>query len=163
MKYLILAMVAVSSLLPACAQPQRKSPHETVSGGNISITYGRPAKKGREIFGALVPFGQVWRAGADEATEITFKADGQLGGKPVKAGTYTLFVIPTEKEWTIILNSQLKQWGAYEYEKNKGKNVLEVKTPVTKQSAVTESFTIKVESGKISFAWDTTQVTVPAS
>lgn len=163
MKYLILAMVAVSSLLPACAQPQRKSPHETVSGGNISITYGRPAKKGREIFGALVPYGQVWRAGADEATEITFKTDGQLGGKPVKAGTYTLFVIPTEKEWTIILNSQLKQWGAYEYEKNKGKNVLEVKAPVTKTSAAAESFTIKVEGGKISFSWDTTEVAVPAS
>ncbi|MBZ5856493.1 DUF2911 domain-containing protein [Flavihumibacter profundi] len=162
MKYLFLAIVAISSILPACAQ-ERKSPHETVTGGNISITYGRPAKKGREIFGALVPYGQVWRAGADEATEITFKKDGSLGGKAVKAGTYTLFITPTEKSWTIILNSQLKQWGAFDYEKNKAKNVLEVSAPVNMLGASTESFTIKIAGGKITFEWDKTQVSVPAS
>ncbi len=163
MKYLFLAIIAISSILPACAQQQRKSPHETVSAGNISVTYGRPAKKDREIFGALVPYGKVWRAGADEATEITFTADGSLGGKPVKAGTYTLFTIPGEKEWTIILNSQLKQWGAYEYEKHKGKNVLEVTAPVKQLSAPVESFTIRVDNGQLIMEWDKTQVAVPAS
>lgn len=163
MKYLVLAFVAISAILPACAQPQRKSPHETVSGGNVSVTYGRPAKKDREIFGALVPYGQVWRAGADEATEITFAKDGTLGGKPVKAGTYTLFVIPTEKSWTIILNSQLKQWGAYEYDKHKAKNVLEVTAPVKAGGSVVELFTIKVAGGQLSFEWDKTQVSVPVS
>lgn len=163
MKYLLLAFVAISAILPACAQQERKSPHETVSNGNVSVTYGRPAKKGRDVFGGLVPYGQVWRAGADEATEITFKKDGSLGGKPVKAGTYTLFVLPTEKSWTIILNSQLKQWGAYEYEKHKAKNVLEVSAGVKAISTPAESFTIKVEGGQLIFEWDKTQVAVPVS
>lgn len=110
-----------------------------------------------------MPYGQVWRAGADEATEITFAKDGTLGGKPVKAGTYTLFVIPTEKSWTIILNSQLKQWGAYEYDKHKAKNVLEVTAPVKAGGSVVELFTIKVAGGQLSFEWDKTQVSVPVS
>lgn len=163
MKYLLLAFVAISAILPACAQPERKSPHSTVSQGNISVTYGQPAKKGREIFGGLVPYGQVWRAGADEATEITFVKDGTLGGKPVKAGTYTLFVIPTEKSWTVILNSQLKQWGAYEYDKHKAKNVLEVAAPVNAIGSAVESFTIKVAGGQLIFEWDKTQAAVSIS
>lgn len=162
MKSLLLALVAISFMLPACAQ-DRKSPHETVNSENISVTYGRPAKKGRDIFGALVPYGKVWRAGADEATEITFKKDGSLGGKPVKAGTYTLFVIPNESEWTIILNSQLKQWGAYEYDKHKDKDVLKVNAPVSKTGSPVESFTIRIEGGNLIMEWDNTQVSVPAS
>ena len=162
MKSLLLGLVAISFMLPACAQ-NSKSPHETVSSENVSVTYGRPAKKGRDIFGALVPYGKVWRAGADEATEITFKKDGSLGGQPVKAGTYTLFVIPNEKEWTIILNSQLKQWGAYEYDKHKDKDVLKVSGQVGKTAAPVENFTIKIEGGQLKMEWDTTQVTVPVS
>jgi hypothetical protein len=162
MKSLLLGLVAISFMLPACAQ-NRKSPHETVSSENISVSYGRPAKKGRDIFGALVPYGKVWRAGADEATEITFKKDGSLGGQPVKAGTYTLFVIPNEKEWTIILNSQLKQWGAYEYDKHKDKDVLKVNVPVGKTDAPVENFTINIENGKMIMDWDTTRVAVPFS
>src|SRR5258708_39461886 len=96
----------------ACAQPSHpNSPHDTVSGKNIKVTYGRPYKKGREIFGGLQKYGEVWRCGADEATEISFAKDGTFGGKPVKAGKYTLFVIPNEKEWTIILNGDTKFWG----------------------------------------------------
>jgi hypothetical protein len=162
MKSLLLALVAVSFMLPACAQ-NRKSPHETVNNENVSVTYGRPAKKGRDIFGALVPYGKVWRAGADEATEITFKKDGSLGGKPVKAGTYTLFVIPNATEWTLILNGQLKQWGAYEYDKHKDKDVLKVSAPVGKTSGVVENFTIRLDGGNLILEWDTTQATVPVS
>lgn len=160
MKYLLMAFVAISTILPACAQEKRKSPHETVKSGNVSVTYGRPYKKGRDIFGGLEPYGKVWRAGADEATEITFAKDGSLGGKPVKAGTYTLFVIPEKTEWTIILNSQLKQWGAYDYEKIKGSDVLSVKAPVKNLSAPVEQFTISFASGNMIFAWDKTEVAV---
>lgn len=161
MKYLLLAFVAISSILPACAQDQqRKSPHETVKDGNISVTYGRPYKKGRDIFGGLEAFGKVWRAGADEATEITFAKDGSLGGQPVKAGTYTLFVIPEKTEWTIILNSQLKQWGAYDYDKNKDKDVLKVKAPVKTLGSPVEQFTIRFNAGNMIFAWDKTEVAV---
>lgn len=160
MKALFLALVSVSFILPACAQ-DRKSPHETVANGNVSVTYGRPAKKGRDIFGALVPYDKVWRAGADEATEITFKKDGSLGGKPVKAGTYTLFTVPSQNEWTIILNSQLKQWGAYEYDKHKDKDVLKVTAPAKKTDKVVESFTIRFDGGNMVMEWDNTQVAVP--
>ena len=79
----------------------------------MTVRYGRPYKKGREIFGKLERYGMVWRCGADSVTTITFSKNAFLGGKPVKAGTYTLFAIPNKKDWTIILNSVLGQWGAY--------------------------------------------------
>src|SRR5260221_13889763 len=107
------------------AQPSHpKSPHDTVKTKDITVTYGRPYKKGREIFGKLEPYGKVYRCGADEATTISFAKDGTFAGKPVKAGTYSFFVIPNETKWTVILNSKLGQWGAYDYSKNKDKDVL---------------------------------------
>src|SRR6185312_4841008 len=93
------------------AQPNHpNSPHDTVSTKDVKVTYGRPSMKGREIFGKLVPYGKVYRLGADEATTITFAKDGTFGGKSVKAGTYSLFAIPGEKNWAIILNGNPKQW-----------------------------------------------------
>src|SRR5580692_41757 len=75
----------------SCAQMEKRvSPHDTLRTKDVTVTYGRPYKKGREIFGKLEPFGKVYRCGADEATTITFAKDGTFGGKPVKAGTYTL-------------------------------------------------------------------------
>ena len=106
MKHILFFLLAGLFVLPACSQ-SRKSPHETVEGDNIKVSYGRPYKKGREVFGGLEKYGKVWRTGADEATEITFTKDGTFGGKPVKAGTYTLFTIPEKDKWTVILNSQL--------------------------------------------------------
>src|SRR6201985_2932184 len=119
---LFTVFLAVTTM--ATAQQPRKSPHDTLRTKDITVTYGRPYKKGRDIFGKLEPYGKVYRVGADEATTITFKTDGTFGGKPVKAGTYTLFAIPNEKEWTVILNGQLKQWGAFDYDKYKDKDVL---------------------------------------
>ena len=107
----------------------------------MTITYGRPYKKGREIFGKLEPFGKVYRVGADEATTITFKNDATFGGKPVKAGTYALFAIPNEKEWTIIFNSETGQWGDTHDGKanfDPKKNVLEVTAKVKDEKDVQE-------------------------
>jgi hypothetical protein len=140
------------------------SPHETVSSDNVSVTYGRPYKKGRDIFGGLVPYNEVWRLGADKATQITFSKDVKFAGKPVKAGTYTLFAIPTEKEWEFILNSQLDQWGAFSYEKNKDKDVLHVKVPASKIEDVVDQFTIRFPSKTLMvLEWDKTQVSLPIS
>lgn len=161
MKYIVLTMVAFMALT-ASAQNQRKSPHETVSSDNVSVTYGRPYKKDRDIFGGLEKFGKVWRVGADEATTITFNKDVKFGGKPVKAGTYTLFAIPNEKEWTIILNSELGQWGAYNYDKIKDKDVVQVTVPVQKLSEAVEQLTIGFpDAAAVAIAWDKTRVEVP--
>lgn len=138
-----------------------ESPRITAEGQNVKVAYGQPSKKGRAIFGELVPYGKVWRLGANEATEITFEKNGSFGGKPVKAGTYTLFTIPEANQWTFILNSSLKQWGAYKYEEIKGNNVLQVKAPATKTSAPVEKLTITVPAGKLVVEWDNTRVEVP--
>ena len=82
---------------------------------NITIDYGRPGVKGRTIWGNLVPYNAVWRAGANEATKITFAADVKINGKKLKAGSYSFFAIPTEKKWTLIFNKVADQWGAFEY------------------------------------------------
>lgn len=157
-KLLILSLVLFFGL---GASAQKKSPHDTVTAKNVKVTYGRPYKKGREIFGGLERYGKVWRTGADEATQITFEKDVTFGGKPVKAGTYTLFTIPNEKEWTVILNGQLGQWGAYDYDKNKGKDVAQITVPVKKLDKVVEQHTIRFADPGMIIEWDKTQVTVP--
>ena len=111
--------------LPAFAQAQlqlpSKSPNahfsQTVGLTEITIDYSSPGVKGRKIWGAVVPYGQVWRAGANEATRITFSKDVIVGDTAVPAGTYSFHAIPTAKEWTLILNKTAKQWGSYEYAK----------------------------------------------
>jgi hypothetical protein len=159
--FLFLASIFFTGFV-ACSQPP-VSPHDTVTSKNVKVTYGRPYKKGREIWGKLVPYGQVYRLGADEATNITFMKDGMFGGKPVKAGTYTLFATPTEKSWTLILNGQLGQWGAYDYEKYKDKDVLKVSVDVHNLEKSVEQFTFRFDKGALIIEWDKTQVSVPVS
>ncbi len=137
------------------------SPAATAESANVKITYGQPSKKGRVIFGGLEKFGTVWRTGANGATEITFKKDGKFGGKAVKAGTYSLFSKLGEKEWTIMLNSELKQWGSFGYEKIKDKNVAEVTVPVKTLKDVVEKLTITTDDKTLTISWDTTSVSVP--
>lgn len=161
---LLLSSLFLFGGLVASAQPTHpNSPHDTLKTKDFTVTYGRPYKKGREIFGKLEPFGKVYRVGADEATTITFVKDGSFGGKPVKAGTYALFAIPTEKAWTIILNSNPKQWGAYDYDKNKAKDVLQVQVPVTMLSAAVEQLTIAAPGKTLTISWDMTKVSIPVS
>ncbi len=156
--FLITVLIATTSF----GQAGRKSPHDTVSTTNTSVTYGRPFKKEREIFGGLEKYDRVWRVGADEATTITFKKDVKVGDKEIKAGTYTLFAIPTENEWTLIFNSKLGQWGAFGYEKNKANDVAQVKVPVKKLETAIEQLTIRFEGeNAMLIEWDKTQVAVP--
>ncbi len=130
---------------------------------NIKVVYGQPSKRGRVIFGdnGLEKYGKVWRTGANEATEITFKNDVMFGGKMVKAGTYTLFTIPNAKEWDVILNSTLGQWGAYDYEKIKGNDVAMVKVPVSTAKTPIEKMTITPANNSIAIAWDNATVSIP--
>jgi hypothetical protein len=143
------------------AQKTPASPRIKAESENVSVAYGQPSKKGRVVFGGLEKFGTIWRTGANEATEITFKKDVKFGGKSVKAGTYSLFTKLGEKEWTIILNSELKQWGAYGYDKIKDKNVAEVTVPTKKLKDVVEKLTITTDDKALTISWDQTSVSVP--
>jgi Protein of unknown function (DUF2911) len=159
----MLLMLISVSLLSAKDKEKRASPMATAKGKNVSVTYSRPYKKGRAIFGSLVPYGEVWRTGANEATEITFAKSGSFAGKPVKAGTYTLFTIPTATAWTVILNSELKQWGAFGYDKVKDKDVLQATVQSTHLDHVVEQFTITVKDNGLLLEWDQTSVLIPMS
>jgi hypothetical protein len=138
-----------------------KSPLTSAKNNIASVSYSQPSKRGRVIFGDLVPYGKVWRTGANKSTDVTFTTDVMFGGKEVKKGTYALFTIPEEKEWTIILNAVPKQSGAFDYDKNKDKNVVEVKAPVTSIAASQEKFTISFKGNNMVFTWDQTAVMVP--
>lgn len=131
----------------------------------IKITYGQPFKRNREIFGALVPYNQVWRTGANEATEITLTKDVKIGNHILKAGTYTIFTIPNPNEWTIIFNKSLGLWGAYDYEKVKAQDVLQVKAKVSQTEDMYEAFTIKLTEAPygadMEVIWDRIKVTLP--
>jgi hypothetical protein len=130
---------------------------------DVEVVYSRPSMKGREVFGGLVPYGQVWRTGANNATRITFSTPVKLQGTPVGAGTYELFTIPGTDEWTVILQKAGKQWGAYAYDQ---KN--DVARVTAKPVALTdpyETFTIGIndirdESATLNLVWEKTRVRV---
>lgn len=166
--FLCTFLAAVVSMAQAQDKKPPVSPKLTVESPdkNIKVIYGQPSKKGRVIFGAdgsssLEKYGKVWRTGANEATEVTFKNDVMFGGKMVKAGTYTLFTIPGEKEWSVILNSTLGQWGAYDYEKIKGTDVATIQVPVSMNKTPIEKLIITPANSSIAIAWDNMTISVP--
>ncbi len=116
-------LLSFSALGAAQAQTKIKLPQASpaasvktaVGTSEVTINYHRPGVKGRKIWGELVPLGQVWRLGANNATTITFADAVKVEGKDVPAGTYGLFAIPAQDKWTLILNKEAQQWGAYSY------------------------------------------------
>ena len=133
---------------------------QTVGTAQVSIAYSRPFVKGRDVFGGLEPYGKVWRAGANEATVIVFPIDVKVEGSDLPAGAYSLFTIPDEKEWTIIFNSQPKQWGAFSH--NAELDVLRVHTnsrSAHHQEMLTYSFEeVTNEGATVVLHWGTTQI-----
>ncbi|MBS1690104.1 MAG: DUF2911 domain-containing protein, partial [Bacteroidetes bacterium] len=103
----------------------------------------------------------VWRTGANEATEITFKKDGTFAGQHIDAGTYTLFTIPGQDNWEVILNSKLGQWGAFGYDKVKNQNVLEATVPAKHVHKTVETFNIEVNKHSLDLEWEHTRVSIP--
>ena len=155
------ALLAVISFQSSCA-PNQASPRAYAESKDVKLNYGQPSKRDRVIFGQLVPYGEVWRAGANEATEITFAKNATFGGRPIKAGSYTLFIRPEKDKWTIILNSQLKQFGAFSYDKYKDKDVLAVDVPVKATGSVVEKLTYRFPSpDNLVIEWDNVQVSIP--
>jgi hypothetical protein len=144
------------------AQRQRASPHEktqaTIDGATISVEYGRPYVKGRKIFGELVPFGKVWRTGADEATTIVTDKALAFGTLTVPAGTYTLYTLPNEKEWTLIISKKTGQWGASYPE---GEDLGRVPMKVSATAGPVEQLTIALADtpagGELQIEWAATR------
>ena len=123
----------------------------TIDGVDIIVTYGRPQVKGRTVWGGLVGYGQVWRAGANEATVISFSKDLTINGEALPAGVYGFFVIPQEGEWTLIFNNQAKQWGHFSYDATH--DALRVKaTPVAGENV--EELDYVVEGNQVLLRWE---------
>lgn len=158
---LIFILTAFTSS-PVSAQKKIASPRDSVSGkvgkANISINYGSPSVKGRVIWGDLVPYGKVWRAGANEATTFTTDQPVMVEGKELPAGKYGFFVIPNEKEWTIIFNKTAKQWGAYEYKDKE--DALRVTVKPVKSSQPNERLVYKINPNGIALVWENLEVPV---
>lgn len=132
----------------------------------LRIIYSRPNKANRQIFGSeIVPYGKVWRLGANEATELNLFTDAKIGGKKVPAGRYTLYALVSEKNWTFIINKETDTWGAFKYDASK--DVCRITVPVEKMDAPIESLTIDLEKAgngvNLVAGWDVISATLPIS
>jgi hypothetical protein len=170
---LLVPAPAADSSLPAIAPRDTVKPELRPSpvalavykdeGNYIKLVYGQPFKKGRILFGNIAKWGQVWRTGANEATEITFTRDLKVDGKVCRAGTYTLFTIPNPDKWTIILNSELGQWGAYSYKPER--DVLRFDVSAQKSEQIFEALTFKFNEtdagADLVLHWDDVMVNIP--
>jgi len=166
---IILAFVGFQVLK---SQTKKYSPEDTVSiqqnDLEISVYYNRPYKKDRVIFGELVPYGEVWRTGANEATTFTNTSDIQIMGKALPAGTYTLWTIPEADQWTVIFNKKQYGWGLGidgKASREPDADQLQVKVPVQALSEPVEQFTISLEQEPLLMIleWDKTKIEVPLS
>ena len=151
------------------ASAQRPSPAASAScdlgGKTIKTDYSSPRVKGRKIFGGLVPFGEVWRTGANEATSFVTSADIVVGGKAVPAGSYTIFTVPNADKWTLIINKKTGEWGIpYKYESDE---LARVDMKVSKLPSPMENFTIAYDkSGSgctLRMDWESTRASVDIS
>lgn len=159
-RFTFLMLALVTALSSTLAQEKPASPQATATGkvgaANVKIVYSQPSARGRKIMGGLVPYGEVWRTGANEATTIEFDKPVKIEGKDLAAGKYALFTIPGENEWTIIINKDVKQWGAFKYKESD--DVLRVSVKPTKTSAPVEQFNIAVGKDDVQLKWENTAV-----
>jgi hypothetical protein len=161
------ALLMSSILWSQSDKANRPSPPATatgkVNGATITINYSSPAVKGRKIWGGLVPYGQVWRAGANEATIFETDKDIQVEGKPLPAGKYSLYAIPGENEWTIIFNSEIGQWGIKrtgETTRDAAKDKLEVTVKPRKAESMAERLAYEVTDNGFVLRWENVEVPV---
>jgi hypothetical protein len=143
------------------------SPTQTIQQdfgiSSMQLIYSRPNMRGRKVFGDLVPFGKVWRTGANQATRIKFSDDVMIGGQPLKAGEYALYTIPGENEWEVIINKGSANWGTnYKQEDD----IVRVKARPTRLNDPVETFTmqfenIKPNSADLKILWERTAIAVP--
>ncbi len=156
--FLTLLVSAFSS-----AQEKKASPAETakgkINGADITINYGSPSVRGRVIWGELVPFGQVWRAGANDATTFETTKDLTVSGQKLPAGKYALFIIPGKDKHTVIFNTDAKQWGSYDYNLKKDQLRVDVKPKQRTESA--EKLEYKVNKDNVTLSWEKIDIVIP--
>jgi len=161
----VLVAALSASAIPCAAQgvsPKAKAACKFADGKTITVNYSSPRMRGRKIFGDLVPFGEVWRAGADEATTFVPSADVIVGGKNVPAGKYTLFTLPAPTKWSLIISKQTGEWGIPYPGEQFDFGRMEMK--VSKLSAPLENFTISFDqtgtSCTMKLDWETTRASI---
>ncbi|MEP6713640.1 MAG: DUF2911 domain-containing protein [Ferruginibacter sp.] len=129
------------------------------------VTYSRPQRNNRVIFGDLIEYGKVWRLGANEATEIEFFQNVKISNTKIKKGRYTLYAIPSADKWALIVNKELNTWGSFKYDSTK--DIVRVDVPVQKQTDTTEAFSIYFEKATAGFVlntvWENIKVSLPIS
>ena len=156
--FTLLALTATISL--SIAQNKPASPLATVEGtigaAKVKIVYSQPSARGRQIMGNLVPYDKVWRTGANEATTIEFDKPVKIEGKDLPAGRYSLFTVPSEKQWTIVINKTADQMGAFDYKKED--DILRVNVPSKKAPSFVETFNISIVKDNIELKWENTLV-----
>jgi hypothetical protein len=160
---ILILVIAVAGFF---AYTSTLSPEEKLSFDNngleVKVTYCQPKMKGRKIFGELIPYGKVWRTGANAATTISFSKPVTVAGEAVPAGEYTLWSIPNEGNWTIILNKEAGQWGT---NYNENEDLLRVEVPAEEITSQVEQLTMKlasVDNGiNVNLMWENTKVIIP--
>jgi hypothetical protein len=161
----VIGMIFTLTLFTACQKrpsPPASATCDLGGGKTIRTNYSSPRMKGRRIYGDLVPFGQVWRAGANEATTFVTSSDVVVGGKTVPAGSYTIFTIPAADKWVLIINRKTGEWGIpYKYESDE---LARVDMTVSKLPAPVENFTIGYDKSAsrctLRMDWETTRASV---
>ena len=160
------------TVLAACQQDKAKRPSPPAQaqckfsdGKTVTVNYSSPRAKGRKIFGELVPYGQVWRTGANEATSLVTDVNLSIGGKDVPAGSYTIFTVPGQDKWTLIINKKTGEWGIpYKYESDE---LARVDMKVSQTPSPVENFTIgfdqKGNSCTLNIMWENTKASVDIS
>lgn len=155
-----LVVISLFITIFAIAQSKPASPSAVavgkINGATISINYSSPAVKGRVIWGELVPFSKVWRAGANDATTFETDKDLTIEGSKLPSGKYSFFVIPNEKECILIFNKEAKQWGAYKYNEKEDQLRVTIKQEVVNSSS--ESLVYTIENNSIVLSWDTWKI-----
>ena len=167
MKLIKGAFLSLSMLLISTVSFSQASPAATAAGkvgdASITITYNSPSVKGRQIWGGLVPFDKVWRAGANQATIFMTDKDIKVGGKSLPAGKYSLYALVGEKEWTIIFNSQTGQWGINRdgtTTEDPAKDVLRVAVKPKKSDAMNERLVYTINDKGFVLSWENLDVPV---
>jgi hypothetical protein len=155
----------VAAALPGQAQvlSPRMTTSVTIDGKKITIGYGAPSMRGRKVMGGLVPYGEVWCAGANDATSIDTEADLEIGGMKVPKGSYTLWALPNASDWKLIVNKQTGQWHTeYRERFDLGRVKMNVKTlPAPVERFKIDLTAAGANKGTLALSWETTEVSVP--